>query len=363
MKIRKAMLSLVVLLCAFAFFYCEAPIIPNTEGFVDKGERILGIDISQTGVLEYYTGLELVKDEFHIEVIDLHFTWDMLEGETEGDYSPMYDFIYLDQYYGNSNVKAALTLAVIDTNKLTAPSYLDNTSFEDMVTPFNNLIDKLFYYFPNMMNNDVVALSIGNEVDAYLSASEEWADWEEFYTQTSNYIKTINDQIPLGSKITVGAVLGDEEANSVALNEYTDAVMLTYYPINSDFTVRNYDIVYQDFDTLSGLFTYDDIKKDIYMLEVGYPSSEICLSSQEYQALFFEEVFKAWDNHKDQYKMMIFSWLSDLSQESLVVFENQYEISDEKFLEYLKTLGFLTYDGSEKLCFNFIKEHSLIRGW
>ncbi len=337
---------------------CNEPIPPNTTGAVDKGERMLGIDISQTGAMEYHRGLELAKDGLKAEVIDLHFSWDMLEGDTEGDYSPMYNFSYLDPYYANYNVKVALTIAVIDTNALTVPSYLDDKPFDEMITSFNNLIDKLFDVFPKMLNNDVIALSIGNEIDVYLETSQDWQNWEQFYIQTSTYLKTINDQISLGSKITVNGILENYQTEAVSLNQQTDVVMLTYYPLNPDFTVKNYNVVHQDFETLAGIFT-----KDIYMMELGYPTSDVCLSNEELQALFFEETFKAWDDNKDQYKLMVFSWLADFSDEGVDAFDDQFEISDDAFLEYLRTLGFLTYDGFEKLSFNFIKEHAIARGW
>ncbi len=82
-----------------------------------------------------------------------------------------------------------------------------------------------------------------------------------------------------------------------------------------------------------------------------------------FETLDIENTFKAWDEHIEEIPVVVFSWLCDLSQEQVDAFEDQYKISDEAFLDYLRTLGFLTYDWEEKVCYDFISAHAEARGW
>ncbi len=47
----------------------------------------------------------------------------------------------------------------------------------------------------------------------------------------------------------------------------SDEVMTTYYPLNGDFTVKDPDVILDDFQTLVDLFP----GKEILMTEIGYP--------------------------------------------------------------------------------------------
>ncbi len=363
-----------VLICLFVFpvfSLCtpqEPSIDPDLEGSVDKGNRILGMDISNYGdedIHGYGDALLKARDELKAELIDLHLNWDVLEGETAGDYSGLGNFSFLDSFYNDYNVKVALTIAVIDTNALTIPAYIsDSTLFADMLNDFKNLIDEIFSVLPNMIANDLLILSVGNEIDVYLAEHpDRWSDWKSFYTQAKAYIETkstgINDNLIIGTKVTVGGVFSNSQSDILNVVDGDDDILLTYYPLKGDFTVQEETVVFDDFDQLVTIFS----GKQLYFLELGYPTSDACNSKKNKQALFFEKTFKAWDEHISEIPLVIFSWLCDLSQEQVDAFEDQYEISDEAFLEYLRTLGFMTYDWQEKVGFDFISAHAETRGW
>ncbi len=100
-------------------------------------------------------------------------------------------------------------------------------------------------------------------------------------------------------------------------------------------------------------------------MEAGYPTSATCNSSEDLQSQFVEEMFIEWDKHHEQIKMIVFSWLADLSQADVDKFEQQYQISDIVFLEYLRTLGFRTYsgNGTDKKALNTFKSEAAARGF
>jgi hypothetical protein len=119
-------------------------------------------------------------------------------------------------------------------------------------------------------------------------------------------------------------------------------ILVTYYPLKDDFTVRNPEIVNEDFRTITT--QYPD--RQIIFHETGYPSGAKCNSTEEKQADFIRNVFAAWDAHANQIDLIIFTWLTDVPPQSVREMEIYYGLSDPAFLEYLGTLGLRTYSGS-----------------
>jgi hypothetical protein len=72
-------------------------------------------------------------------------------------------------------------------------------------------------------------------------------------------------------------------------------------------------VVSGDFNTLTGLYP----GRIIYMLEAGYPASARYGSSEAKQAQFINQAFSAWDTHVDQIKLIFFTWLTDLSPQTV----------------------------------------------
>ena len=128
------------------------------------------------------------------------------------------------------------------------------------------------------------------------------------------------------------------------VNERTDIVSVTYYPLNSDFTVKPPEVVSDDFQKLVTAYTYNPLP--IYFAECGYPSSNICNSSEQKQAEFYRQVFKAWDEQYEHIKYLTIFKTTDWSQATVDFLETYYGISDPAFKEYLRTLGIRTYPGN-----------------
>lgn len=135
--------------------------------------------------------------------------------------------------------------------------------------------------------------------------------------------------------------------------------MLTYYPLNNDFTVKNPEVVHEDFAKLVVLFP----DKPIYVLEAGYPSSTLLGSSEAKQADFVREIFIAWDTQAEHIKLLDFLWLHDISPASVEELGDYYGFHDEKFLAFLATLGLRTFDGEDKEAFKVLRLETKKRGW
>jgi hypothetical protein len=135
--------------------------------------------------------------------------------------------------------------------------------------------------------------------------------------------------------------------------------MLTYYPLNADFSVREPQVVHEDFAKLVELFP----SKPIYILEAGYPSSPLLGSSEAKQADFVQEIFKAWDTYIGHIKLLDFLWLHDIPPAVVEELGDYYGLRDETFLAYLATLGLRTFEGQDKEAFRVLSLEAESRGW
>ena len=135
--------------------------------------------------------------------------------------------------------------------------------------------------------------------------------------------------------------------------------MVSYYPMNLDYTVRAPSSVGTDWAALIAAYP----GRTFMFPQVGYPTDALCKSSQTKQRNFVGEVFKAWDTHASQISMVMFLWLHDLAPETASGFGSYYGINDPKFLAYLRTLGLRTYEGFDKSAFPYLKRLARARGW
>ncbi|MCP3926225.1 MAG: hypothetical protein GY714_26975 [Desulfobacterales bacterium] len=360
-KIISAFILLVIVILSCSTEDKENNISQNNDpiGVVKRNNRILGFDIS-TAESDNYNKTFIEVNELGADVIDLHFNWNMLE-TTRGNYSIFTDkFSYIDTYYGDTGVE--LTIGVIDTNEIFVPDYITNTSdFESMIEPFKDLLEMLEKNLPNMK---IDVLSIGNEIDIYLGDNEDaWNSWITFYKEVSLYAKKLFPDTVIGTKATVyGALQYKEKIKQLSAHSGTSGIFLTYYPLNSDFTVKSPDIVSVEFKSIIENFYEEDSNK-IYILECGYPSSSACNSSKEKQAEFVTEVFKVWDKYYNEIPMIIFAWHSELNQDSLEVYEDKYKINSPEFFGYLGSLGFYDIEGNKKDAWEKINFELDKRAW
>jgi len=150
------------------------------------------------------------------------------------------------------------------------------------------------WFFDNIPDNvKIPYISIGNEVDLVLNGNLEWDQYISFYQQVASYIHTNYPEIPVGVKTTVmNGVYKNELSNLQAINQYSDIVMLNYYPQNDKFEILDPSSVITHFNDIVNYFP----DKDIWLTEVGFQSGDnLCNSSKEKQVEFYHHLFTAWD--------------------------------------------------------------------
>ncbi|MBM3138258.1 MAG: hypothetical protein FJZ98_08740 [Chloroflexi bacterium] len=323
-----------------------------------RGNRILSIDITEAIDGNFDAAFDAAKS-VGIQATSLSVFWDEIE-IAPGVFNPDPNWLEIaNLYYSEQDIWVSLSIAVIDTNNLRLPSDLTDKPFDSpvVITRFKALLDYIIGQIPDLT---LTSLAIGNEIDSFLGDdTEAWGAFETFFIAAVNHSHTLLPGIPVGSKTTFDGITGSPAPYIRSLNRYSDVVLMTYYPLRPDFSVRPPSTVQVDFQTITKAFS----SKSIYLLEAGYPSGEVNHSSCEQQAEFVHELFLAWDAHADQIGLISYTWLTDISPETVKQYADYYNLNDPGFLSYLATLGLRTSDGQDKPAFQQWKIEAKVRGW
>ncbi len=334
----------------------------DVQEVVPKGERIIGIDILDLTETNTFDQNILLAKELGIQFIGLHLPWNLIELES-GEYVDPGNALELLSYFAEINdLKFSLTIRPIDIVGKTIPLDLEERRFNDpvLIDRFKAMLDFVF----SVVNPSVLLnVQIGNEIDGYDLSSEPdtfWKDYGVFLNAVTLYIHSVDDNLPVGFTGTLKGLINNPETFNQLL-ENVDVLGVTYYPLNNDFSVGEPNRVYNDF----ALLTADYPNATIYLQEVGYQSSSENNSSEAKQAMFYSNLFDAWDQHSDAIKTINIVRLNDLSIEVAIRNAGPYGLSNNEFLEYLRTLGIRTFDnnGSNKEAFDVIKNCMSARGW
>ncbi len=322
------------------------------------GDRLLGIGITES--TEGFESSFNAAMDAGMQVTEIFLPWDSVEVQQGVYRDPMGGILQAIAWFGLYDVDVIIDFAVINTVCETTPDYLSGYSWDspEMIEAFDDMVDWVMSQVPTNVN--VIGISIGNEVDLYLPDGQ-WDAYCVFVDSTSRYIRSNYPGVTIGVKSTVThGVLGTDLSHVQDVNQYTDAVMLTYYPQDGSFHVLDPEIVHTHMDLIENAFP----GREIWLNEVGYQSgSEYCSSSLTKQASFYHELFTAWDDHRDAFKLALIIWLHDISDQKLQELEEYYGISDPGFLEYLATLGLRYIDGSSKYAWPQLLEETSARGW
>lgn len=329
----------------------------DTSSVTGKDGRTLGISISDRSDGDFNRAYDQAVDA-GMEATGLSLAWDDLE-VSPGVYDPEIDFLQIaNDFYGPRGTAVTLGLNPIDTNNRRVPAHLDGLAWDDpsMINAFTALLD---WALPKVDGLNLYALSIGNEIDATLSSPDEWQQYTNFLAAVISHARTLRGGVSMGAKITAAGLTEGWAVESAALNEVTDVVLTTYYPLGDGFVIEPPGTVADVFDDVTSRFPTHTIA----FAEIGAPSTTQCGSSEELQAEFIAEAFRAWDRHASQVDMLEFVWMHDISSEQVAVFENYYGVSDPCFLEYLATLGMKTASGLNKRGWEQLEAEAAARGW
>lgn len=354
--------GLIILSIAFAFISCKHSDEPELN-VVAKGNRKLGIHVTATENFNYNTEIGRATDA-GMDIIPLSFYW----GEVESVQG--FNFTNVDisnAYYPTFNIPVYFVVSPIYAANKSFPPDLEGKSFNDpiVISRFKALLDSIHKRTPAV---DLYAVLMANEADLYLNQHpDEWDDYTQFYEQVSAHARALwKNKIKIGTEITFSSLKGTYQQEIKTLNETSDFLATTYYPLNSDFTVQDPSAVKNDLKTMVEFMP----GKLVFIEETGYQTSAQCNSSDEKQAEFISTVFSTWDQYGDKIDYIGFLWLTDLSDKQASDVAATYGISTGdplfiKFKEYLRSLGLRTFPGNgmDKKGFVRLKEETLKRNW
>ena len=334
----------------------------DTSAVELKGARHFGIHVSQTETGGYDAAFSLAK-RAGMDVVPLSLSWTQIQTDHGFDGSIL---DAANSYYSAQNVPIHLTIASpINTNVADLPSSVRGLAFDDarVIGAFRVLLDSVHARLSRVQLHTFI---IGNEIDATLGADDRaWSAYQTFFDSARSYARALwGPSLRVSSTLTFNGV----KQGAVPLMRFVndlDFVSVTYYPLNGDFTVRQNADVATDVALVLDRFP----TKQVQFAEVGLPSSATNESSEENQAAFVTQIFRAWDAHADRIPFMAYLWLSDLSEQSAQSFVAYYGASgapnSERFKEYLRTLGLRSFPGAgtDKLGFTRLQQELSSRGW
>ncbi len=249
-----------------------------------KGNRILSIDVNPARDGDYETAFQAAQSA-GIEQVGLFLAWPVLETAPG-----VYDGTLLDiatAYYPTKGVKLDLTLAVVNTTRRELPADLANKSFDDpiVIERFKELLD---FVFSKTENIEISSLNIGSEYDILFgSDKEQWRQFQVFYKEIVSYVRTKRPDLKIAVEATFNGVTGSARSQIRALNQSSDIIGVSYYPLKENGDVKEPSSVRADFDLIESLYP----NQPIYFYQFGYPSSDYIKSSEARQSQFIQEAF------------------------------------------------------------------------
>lgn len=347
---------------------------------VAKGSREFGMDILDVpGVGSYDDSLQNLKS-MGGTFQTYHVNWNTIEGAGTGTTTsgPLTDpgngLANLNALANSEGIKITLRIHPVDVPGKAVPADLNSLRFNDpvMLTRFQNMLS---FVFTKISPANVTRLVVGNEVDGYNPGSDVnfWLDYSGTFLFGLNiWLNSNYPGIELGFAVTsAGAtdpsktlyssggqrsidVLGDSGWAAAV-----DFIGITYYPLDTSFQMQGNSLVSTMFQNLVA-FT----AKPIHIEEVGYASSTTSLGSENLQAEFFCEVFKAWDTHASRISSLAALRMVDKSRSDSESVATTYGLTgNENFIEYIRSLGIRTYDNQPKRSFTIIASELQKRGF
>jgi hypothetical protein len=344
--------TIALLLIAISIFACKKPTIDNkTEFFpinnpVAMGDRTIGMHITIPEYSDYETEI-LRSKELGITAFPFTFFWDFLEPDSGiYNFEPLQAIDIFFPYY-NSKVSPCITpIKYIDRG---LPADLMNKSFNDttVINRFKTLLDSIHTY---LSNTELSGLIIGNEIDLYFNQHpSEWSEYKDFYHAVCPYAQQLwNNQVDVGTEVCRETLCTHYPVQLQEINQVSDIIAVSYYPIDASYHGKEMSEIEADFDEILQLYP----TQKIYIEETGYPTGQHNLSNELKQSQYINFLFSYWDKHPTQIVYIGMLWLTEISDNLVNTFVEDYGMSSstelDAFKDFLQTTAFREYDNMGK---------------
>eukprot|EP01083_Nonionella_stella_P087319 242861_1 len=315
----------------------------------------------------------------HMSVYQFGFTWLDYEA-TPNIIDSSTPVFYLNIADNTLNLQPFVGISIINTNQLSIPSDLvtNNQLSGDLLFNSTAFLTRYFAVLsdiiPQIIAHRGFYVILANEFNGYSQLYDipGYADsFVDFVERSMNHIHNT-----LGYKdLAVGVTImhgGLASLTGIAwydrLLSVVDVMSVTYYPLQSDFSVQNPSVARHAFQEI---IEYIPSDMAIIIQEFGYPSGYLYgstnNSSQSKQAAFFTNMLEEFISsgavqlnaqYINQSRLRVASVFKmvDWSADTCTWYGSYYQITDPRFMEYLCTLGLFTFEGVEKLSYQVVKD-------
>ncbi|HVN78503.1 MAG TPA: hypothetical protein VMW38_05850 [Terriglobia bacterium] len=330
-----------------------------TQAAIQKGSRLLSINPNMSEDNDYERSFTMAQ-RVGMQQLSLPLDWRDIEVHP-GIYRNPYLKI-ANNYYPPKKVAVDLAIRPVSTNRKSVPDDLTLLAFSDaqMISRFQKLMDFVFSQTSQLTLSSIV---IGAECDLYFKKDETlWKQYTVFCKSIAKYLRTRKAGVPIAFEATYPGLVGTCKEELKTLNQFSDVVGVSYYPVGANFVVKDPSTVKDDFQAITSIYP----NRKLYFYQFGYPSSQILNSSEEKQAKFIEAAFAAWDAYATQIGMINFTPMTDCSEKETASQAHYFGLTQNSgFSEFLQTLGLRRYpkSGEDKPAFLALQREAKARGW
>jgi hypothetical protein len=300
----------------------------------------LALNVKESAREEDFLDSAREQIRFGLTASTVSYSWNELE-PTPGafDLKKADDSIGIAKFVGGD---AYVTIKVLDTTNKILPEDLKGQALNspEVKERFATLLRNLLSRF----NNKVKAISLGNEVDVYLTAHpEEVPAYLDFLAAGRAVLKESAPDMKSGVTTTFEG-LQQNRPLIEKLQNGSDVVFMTYYATKPDFSPQPLTEVPKNFSTM---LSFAGTRK-LALQEIGLPASETLSSSEDIQAKFVTTVFDLLRKHKSQIEMAAYFIQVDFNRDLLDMYAKYYGSDDPRFRAFLGTLGLRKADGTPR---------------
>jgi len=331
-------------------------------GIVQKGSRLLAIEVNETPSVSYASALSDARS-LGVDEVNIAFDWSVLE-PAPGVYDTS-QLKPINDLFGANGVPITLNMRPVNGPRLTMPADIAGFDFDSpfvtnrAVTLFNFILSEL----PDVNFNSFV---VGSEVDLFLESNNlRWNQYEDFMVIAVAKIKdNWGTSMPVGTIITYDGLMSANTRDfASSMNNHTDIVCTTYFPIDNNFQMEDPANVSTDLTALVQRYS----TREIHLQAAGYASAATINGSEERQAQFVRNLFGFWDAQNNRITKINFYWQQDRPSgevSQLVDFYNYDGTPQEDAFEaFIESLGLRTQNGIPKEGWATLEEEAGARGW
>jgi hypothetical protein len=305
-----------------------------------------------------------------VNTIEVSMDWSELEdGQGNITLEALEDYFIQLQDLG---LRPYMVIPTINTDILVAPRDLmdpvDPKKFRDGMTFRSKTVKARFFKVVKrvaalLIEYDGFFISIGNEVDVYLSQTDQWEAYESFVRNMRRGIKRNFPEMAVGVTLTAEGVFTKPDECS-SLLKLCDVASYTHYPLNFDFTIKSVNTFREDIRRLVEFANGIEVLLQEAGCPSGYEKDSIISSTEIIQKRYvqrlmyevrrqpsirFVSVFKLLDWNDEVTDWLVGRYGFDE--------EGKQNLAGQRFREYLRTLGLLNeYAQPKKAWQEFLKQ-------